>query len=221
MPSAVLWDWNGTLLDDVDISLEAVNLLLSEYNMNGIDKEQYYSYIDTPIIKFYSHLFDLDKIPFSHIGGIFHRNYKRLLHKSGLMDGAFEAIVNLHRMGVRQYIVSASHRDGIVKGAKDLGIFDYMTDIIAADDYTASSKVERTADYFKRLGIDTSNCLVIGDTLHDYSMAMELGSVCVLTALGHEGRKKLSATHSLLIDEIDLEKIIRYFRSERKDVCQS
>ena len=36
---AVVWDWNGTLLDDVELSVEIVNELLFEHGISALEAE--------------------------------------------------------------------------------------------------------------------------------------------------------------------------------------
>ena len=55
--TTILWDWNGTLADDVQVALRSVNDILARRNRSPITTEDYYSYIDTPIRRFYEHLF--------------------------------------------------------------------------------------------------------------------------------------------------------------------
>ena len=57
----ILWDWNGTLIDDVGVALEAVNIMLERRSLPKINIGQYYSYVDTPIIRFYEKCFDMTK----------------------------------------------------------------------------------------------------------------------------------------------------------------
>ena len=63
----IIWDWNGTLYADRDISLMTVNYILDKRGMPPITLEQYYSYVDTPITRFYEHLFDMSKVSFDEI----------------------------------------------------------------------------------------------------------------------------------------------------------
>lgn len=198
----ILWDWNGTVFDDFAISLEAVNLLLDSYNKPRITKEQYYSYMDTPISKFYEHLFDFTVEPFSVIGEKFHAYYGKLSLTAGLTNGIMETMKKLRSMNIPQYIVSASHKDKILPRAKELGVLDYIRDVIAADDYSASDKIKRTLDYFKNKNISLDGCIVIGDSLHDLEMANEIGAKCILLSSGHEGKEKLSRHGGYVVDKI-------------------
>ena len=81
-PTIILWDWNGTLADDGYASLLAVNDMLEKRSMPAITMEQYYQYIDTPISKFYEHLFDLNQVTMDTIAVEFAEGYAR--HFQGL-----------------------------------------------------------------------------------------------------------------------------------------
>ena len=50
----IIWDWNGTLLDDLDVSMAALNeVLKSEQLPLVLDKEEYRQYFQFPVIKYY------------------------------------------------------------------------------------------------------------------------------------------------------------------------
>lgn len=206
----VLWDWNGTVLDDFEISLEAVNLLLDSYEKPRITKEQYYAYMDTPISRFYSRLFDFNLTPFSELGQKFHTIYAELLKKATLSIGILETVEALSSLNIPQYIVSASHRNKILPKAKELGILGYMKDVIAADDYNAADKIQRTIDYFKRKDVCLDRCIIIGDSMHDLEMANKIGAECVLLSSGHEGKEKLTLNGGRVIDRLTPEIILGY-----------
>ena len=54
----IVWDWNGTIIDDVGIALDAVNDMLREKKRPEITLEQYRQAMDTPILRFYERFFD-------------------------------------------------------------------------------------------------------------------------------------------------------------------
>ena len=53
----VIWDWNGTLLDDFDISIDAINEMFEERGMPKFkDKEDYLKHFCFPIEKYYKNV---------------------------------------------------------------------------------------------------------------------------------------------------------------------
>lgn len=185
----VLWDWNGTLADDAGASLLATNDILKKRGMPPITMEQYYQYIDTPISRFYAHLFDLNEVPMSVIGPEFCEFYPKYFE--GLHAGAEALVKALSRAGVRQVILSSSHRDNIVRDTERLGIRGYFDELLAADDLLAEGKVERGLRWIARQPEPPRSMVLVGDTLHDFETAQAMGVDCILCAIGHQSERDL------------------------------
>ena len=124
----VIWDWNGTLADDADASLLAVNDILDKRDMPPITMAQYYEYIDTPISRFYEHLFDLNEVPMSVISVEFAEGYAR--HFQGLHPGARELLQKLKDAGVDQIILSSNHLESTEAQLRRFGIRDYFSQVL-------------------------------------------------------------------------------------------
>lgn len=192
--STVLWDWNGTVLNDLDATMQAVNDLLAVYEKPPITLEQYYSYIDTPIYKFYEHIFDLSVVTMEMIKPIYGKAYADREGMIALTRGAEEALRSLEKAGKKQYILSAAHIDDVVIYTEKYGITDIFRRIEAAADYEAGSKIERGKRLMLEEGIDPSTCVMIGDTLHDLETADALGVDCILFSGGHTDYATLAKT---------------------------
>jgi len=198
----VIWDWNGTLHDDARASWESVNDMLSRRDMAPITFEQYSSYVETPIIGFYRHIFDLEKISFEQIAVEFHSGFDLHMKGRGLMPGAMEVLDAFRDAGVKQVIVSSSEKGQLMRYAESYGILDRFDAVLGADDLEAGSKVERARSYIERSGIDPRSTLVVGDLLHDAEMAQAVGVRCALVAKGHQLRQHLEPCGELILDDI-------------------
>ncbi len=185
----VIWDWNGTLADDLMASLYATNDILAHHGKPPITLEQYYSYIDTPISRFYEHLFDLNEVPMTVIGQEFSAFYSRYFEN--LHKGVKNLLEKLRSAGVKQVILSSAHRKSIERDTAALGIMPYFDDILAADDLLAESKEERGRVWAVQQSIPTDQMVVIGDTLHDLAAARYIGADCILCAIGHQSESDL------------------------------
>ena len=187
----ILWDWNGTLLDDLSASLYAVNDMLKMYGKNEIDLEEYYSYIDTPIYKFYEKIFDLNVITMDIIKPLFGELYEKNSGLVKLADGADKVLELCSENKVKQYIISAAHIDDLLRYAEKFNVTRYFDKIDAATDYDAGSKIERAKKLIEEQKIDKKTCVMIGDTLHDLDTANALGVECILYSKGHTEKKTL------------------------------
>ncbi|MBQ1271733.1 MAG: HAD hydrolase-like protein, partial [Clostridia bacterium] len=54
----IIWDFNGTLMNDVDIAIAAVNDMLTKRGMEVTNKADYLNMIESPIIEYYKKIFD-------------------------------------------------------------------------------------------------------------------------------------------------------------------
>lgn len=198
----VIWDWNGTLHDDARASWESVNDMLARRDMPLITFEQYSSYVETPIIGFYRHIFDLEKISFDQIAEEFHSGFDIHMKTRGLMPGAAQVLERFSSAGIRQVIVSSSEKGWLMRYAERYGILDYFDEVLGADDLEAGSKIDRARSYIERCGIDPQNTLVVGDLLHDAEMAQAIGARCALVAKGHQLRQHLEPSGQLILDDI-------------------
>lgn len=199
--SCIIWDWNGTLADDVEASLKSVNDTLIRRNMPVINLEQYYSYIDTPIIRFYEHLFDLEQVPMSVLSEEFHAGYRKYFQ--GLHPGAEALLAELQSRGIPQVILSSSNRALIEADTQKLGVRQYFDALLGAEDFQAASKVQRGIDWIKAQPYDPETMVMIGDSLHDYEASQAMGTKCILFTGGHQAEQDLRRAGVPLAHDFD------------------
>lgn len=199
--SCIIWDWNGTLLDDTGICMDCVNDMLRSREMELIDLERYRSYVDIPIIRFYEHIFDLKKVPFDTIVREFTQSYIRYENRVKLMQGAVSALDSVCRAGIPQIILSAANTAEINRLLSRFGLEKYFIAVLGASDFRAESKTERAEAFFG--SNDNGRKLVIGDTTHDWETAEALKGECILFSGGHQNRKALEKTGAPIIDSLD------------------
>lgn len=197
----VIWDWNGTLADDVGASLQAVNDSLQARNMAQIDLCAYHSYIDTPIIRFYEHLFDLNEVPMEVLSREFHAGYEKYF--TGLQRGGAELLKTLHDQGVCQVLLSSSNQNVILRDTEKLGVTGYFDAILGAEDYAAGSKIQRGIDFIAGQSVSPDAAVMIGDTLHDFEAAEAMGTKCILFSGGHQAKKDLLTAGVPVVDDFE------------------
>lgn len=202
MLTHVLWDWNGTLLDDVAASLASVNDMLRRREMAPIDLPRYKDCISVPIYGFYAQVFDLAREEYDALLAEYNEGYLLHLDACGLAAGAAQALDAFAAAGVRQAIVSSSHQAQLLANAARYGVADRFDALLGAADYHATSKIERAAAYLAAADADPAQVLVIGDLLHDAEMARRLGAQCVLLTAGHEQPARLRTAGVPLIDSL-------------------
>ena len=188
-----IWDFNGTIFDDVKASMDAVNTLLAERGLDIIDsKERYHEVFDFPIIDYYRRIgFDFDKEPYEVIAPIWVGLYMENSKSAGLFDGVIESLDFFESRGVKQSVLSASEKNMLTGQLKTLGIYERFEEIMGIDNIYAESKLALARAWRERHPND--KVMFIGDTTHDYETAKLLGADCYLISAGHQPEYKLRA----------------------------
>ena len=187
----VIWDWNGTLIDDMPVSLAAVNRILADRGMDPIGEKEYYSYIDTPISKFYAHLFYLEKTDVTRLMREFNSNYDDLLDFTEVREETRRALETVAGAGVKQIVLSACEQGKLTRLLREYGVDGYFSAVLGADDLHCGDKTDRAREYFAAAGLSPERALIVGDTLHDAQVAAAVGCGCVLLRHGHQGDAEL------------------------------
>ncbi len=199
----ILWDWNGTLIDDAVTSLNCVNDMLTEMNKPLITLEQYYTYVETPIIGFYRHILTEDELDFPLISKSFHESYNRRIKETELADNAINVLRTLKNNGAKQYIITATKEESAKKLTIDYNVNEFFDGIFGADNTLAESKVERALNFFRNNNINPQDTVFIGDSLHDLETANALGVDCILVTYGHQGRKIIENSGTVTADSLN------------------
>ncbi len=187
----VFWDWNGTLCDDVLLSLEAVNQMLRKRSRPPIGLDEYYRYIGVPISRFYEHLFDLKQLPMEVISDEFQAYYRAHLRTDCLTPGALDALNRLRDAGAKQYLLTSSHRESVQPTLEKLHLLPYFDAFLAAEDWGARSKADRAKAFCDENGLCGQDVWFVGDQLHDWETAQACGADCLLLPTGHQSEEIL------------------------------
>jgi len=204
----VIWDWNGTLINDVWLVVDIMNKMLKKRNLPKIDSKKYREFFDFPVMNYYSKLgFDFSNESFEKLTAEFVSEYYKRFNECKLFDEAEEVLKKIIDMGISQSILSASKEDVLIEKIKYYGIDKYFSRIIGLENHYAESKVERGKKWIAELNLNPQEVLLIGDTIHDYDVSKHIGSDCLLIANGHHSYEKLA---SLGVDVIStLKEIIQ------------
>lgn len=198
----IIWDWNGTLLDDINASLRSVNDMLEKRGMAHIDKATYRDAIGVPIRVFYDKVFDMSKEDYNVIIKEYNEGYLMHLPECGLSDGAVELLEKFSLQGKKQAIVSSSNNDQLMENVEKYGVIKWFDAVLGAADYMADSKIDRAVNYLKSYNSDPSEVLVIGDLAHDAMLAEEINADCILLSTGHEKPERLVLSGVRIIDSL-------------------
>ena len=187
-PELVLWDWNGTLLDDVALCVDALDWLLAQHGYpQRYDLERYRAVFSFPIEEYYLRAgFDFQKHPFPELAARYMEYYIPQSAACALMPGAGRALELFRAAGARQMILSASPVTTLEAQVDQRGVRGYFDRLLGLGDIYAKSKVDLGLAYLRENGFDPEKAVMLGDTTHDAEVAAVLGVRCVLQAAGHQ-----------------------------------
>jgi phosphoglycolate phosphatase len=199
----ILWDWNGTLLNDAEICLQGMNILLKNRNIPLLDMRRYLDIFTFPVREYYKAAgFDFSLEPFEIPAEEYIVHYKRLLPLAGLFEDVRETLGAFREKGYRQFIISAMEHDALLKSVSDLGVDGFFEEICGLEDNLAFSKVHLGHRLFKHLGLEASKAIMVGDTLHDAEVSAELGVDIVFISRGHQSHQRLSTNGNLVFADL-------------------
>nr|WP_317400975.1 HAD family hydrolase [uncultured Gemmiger sp.] len=195
-PELILWDWNGTLLDDVELCLDALNRLLARFGYpQRYDMASYRKIFGFPVKDYYLRAgMDFSRHPFTVLAESYMADYIPHAAACTLAPGAQQVLQTFADAGLRQVILSASPVDVLEQQVCERGIRPYFDRLLGLGDIYAKSKVELGLNYLHESGLDPKRAVMIGDTVHDFEVAQAMGVVCVLQCGGHQDAETLRTT---------------------------
>ncbi len=190
--STIIWDWNGTLLNDIELCVEIVSKLAEEHRDNPLTVEEYKAVFGFPIVDYYQKIgIDLAKESFESLTEKFISQYNNRVRNCNLHQGVSATLDLFQQQNLSQFILTAAHKKDVEQLLLHFDINDYFQGIEGLDNYRAESKVERGRELIRRHGIEKGKTVLVGDTIHDYEVASEIGVDCILISNGHQSKERL------------------------------
>jgi len=188
----IIWDFNGTLLNDAQLSVDCDNHVFDELGLPHITIEDYRAHMTMPVRDFYTALgFDLNVYPYETIARIWLDMFNEKAVSCGLVPGALEAIDRLAAAGHSQSILSASYEPDLRKQCEGLELTARMNAINGLSDESARKKTDIGRAQMQALGLEGKDVVLVGDMLADAELAQALGAHCVLVPWGHNAKRRL------------------------------
>lgn len=201
--TAIIWDWNGTLLNDGAFCVETINILLQKRGLAQLSENRYREVFSFPVKDYYEKAgFDFSKEDFSIPAREFIDLYNANVNTCSLHPSARKVLDYFKTKKVRQFILSAMKQDMLERTVSFHKISGYFEKIVGLDDHYAVSKLEVGRQLLVTSGLNSDQTYIIGDTLHDFEVAQELGIGCILIADGHQSKKRLMISETIVLDSI-------------------
>lgn len=196
----VFWDWNGTILDDVELCVRVINRLKAARGQPPVTVERYRAVFGFPVKDYYRDIgFDFSKESFEKVGKEWMDGYEKEKYTCGLRAGVAEVLEKLSAAGTGQSVLSAYSQDFLTETVGHYGLSRYFTRLCGLDNIYAPGKVALGLKLMAELGHQRGETLLIGDTQHDLETARAIGADCVLLAGGHQNRERLEKAGAVVL----------------------
>jgi len=204
--SHIIWDWNGTLLNDVRLCADIMNELLTMESLPEISVENYRNIFTFPVEEYYRRAgHNFKNSSFEILGKEFMNRYETGKSQCSLSLGAVELLQEFSLRDIHQHILSAYEQNSLNKIVDQFRIKKHFKQIIGLDNIYADGKIklaEKLINIINNNGED-QKVLMIGDTLHDLDVALHFNADCILIANGHQNKERLEEGGTFVFDDLN------------------
>ncbi len=194
----IIWDFNGTILDDVQTGIDAVNVLLFRYGKKPISSaDEYRAAFGFPVIDYYEKI-GLERENFPKYAPEWVYEYNLREPNAPIFEGVVDLMEYFKKCACPQFLLSATELQMLIGQVKRLRVSEYFEEIIGQNTIEAHGKIEAALEWVSR--IKPTKMLFIGDTLHDFEVAQAIDADCVLLACGHQSKEKLAMAGCKVFD---------------------
>lgn len=196
----VIWDWNGTILDDVDYAVTTINWQLARHNLPTLSYAEYRACFDFPIRDYYDRLgFDYTRTSFESLCHDYIEKYMAGYRQCRPFPAVLEVLQQTRLLCEHQSILSASEQSTLDEMVAHFAIGHLFDHVHGISDRFAASKLDSGRALIKASHVSLADTILVGDTLHDCEVAQALGIDIVLVDHGHHPRARLEMTEARVI----------------------
>ena len=200
---SVIWDWNGTLLDDIVVAVEIVNDLFQEYGVPRLTTDQYRDIFDFPVTLYYERAgLDLKRHDFNLISERFCDRFEKEFDRIALFSSALETLGAVRQSGMRQYLLSGTEHQALHRMAARCNALNLFDAAKGLQNNHAAGKHAAAERLMVQFQLNPGKTIMIGDTTHDADVARHLGVDCILLSGGHHSRDRLIQKGTLVLDSL-------------------
>ncbi|WP_329369024.1 haloacid dehalogenase-like hydrolase [Streptomyces sp. NBC_00669] len=205
MNAHLVWDWNGTLFNDIEAVVGATNASFAELGLPLITAERYRELYCVPVPLFYERL--LGRLPSDEEWAVldagFERHYLRLAEQCALAEGAAELLASRQASGLTQSLCSLATPQQLLPFVTAHGISGHFVRIDGRSGAAIEGKSGQMARHLAALdGLDGRPVVVIGDALDDAAAAAHVGAFAVLYTGGSHSRASLETAGVPVADSL-------------------
>lgn len=191
----IIFDWSGTLVDDLPAVWEATNHVFTQAGVPAISLDQFRAEFCLPFTKFYARY--TPHVPMAQLEEWFHGKFREVQHSVEALPHSREFLEFCRHRGLRTFVLSTVHSEHFALQNRKVG-FEHFLDRPYVEVWDKRKKIH---DLLAENGLVAEETLFIGDMEHDIETAHHggVGSCAVLT--GYNSVQQLRAARPDVIVE--------------------
>lgn len=177
----LIFDWSGTLVDDLGPVIEATNAVLEKYEVPGFDRESFRRSFRLPYRDFYSEV--LPHVPLEELEAHFRPAFDAAVTPVTVLPHAREKLEWCTALGVRCFVLTSMDTLAFERQMDDFGFRNHFEATYSG----VLDKREIIHRIIESHGLDPAETAFVGDMSHDVETARHGGiaSIAVLTGYNH------------------------------------
>jgi len=174
----LVWDWNGTLLDDLDVVVTATNAAFASIGGPAVTADEHRREFRRPVSDYYASVLGrpVGEVEFAELDAVFHASYRVALASVSLTLDARQAMAAW--TGTQSLLSMWFHRE-LVPAVDRFGLSFLRVDGLR-ENLGGGFKAAHLKAHLVELGLDGSAVCLIGDSIDDAHAAAAVGARCVL-----------------------------------------
>ena len=199
----IVWDWNGTLLDDNHANLAAVNAVCTTFGREPVEMEHWRTVFRRPLVSCYEELLGRSFVDgeWDRVEQLYEEGYRRHLPTCELAHGVPDVLHTWADGGGTQSLLSMAGHEHLVPLVTERGLAHHFTRMDGRRFTTEhDSKAEHLFHHLDNQGIDPAKVVLIGDIDDDARAAQEAGAQSILVSSGLMSRDRLIATGAPVVE---------------------
>ena len=207
----ILWDWNGTLINDASLCVDILNNILFLHDQPSISIEYYRNNFSFPVSDFYKRIYlPSSGKKFDEVSLCFISEYRLKWKECNLHQGVFQILKMIQQLGLKQSILSAGNQSDVELYVDHFKLESFFYQVFGTDNIKAEGKIELGKKFITDSNLRPEEILLVGDTIHDLEVANEIGCSVLLFSQGHNSNNQLSGYSVQIIN--DLMEVAQYLQ---------
>jgi phosphoglycolate phosphatase-like HAD superfamily hydrolase/ADP-ribose pyrophosphatase YjhB (NUDIX family) len=184
----IIFDWSGTLVDDLPAVWKATNHVLAQAGRKALTLDEFRAEFRLPFTGFYRKF--TPDVPLARLERWFHSSFAELRASVQPLPHAVECLDYCRRVGIRTFVLSTMHRRHFRSQAEAAGLLGCFEHVYLG----VRDKRRRIREILKTHRLEPRATLFVGDMQHDVETAKYGGihSCAVLT--GYNTLRQLRAS---------------------------